>query len=129
MQFIRFNIGPNHRWIGRTIKNLIVPPETLFVLLIRGKENIIPKGDTLILEGDTLVLSAQGVEDKTKFLLSEIEIDDTHEWLGHSLANIEMDTDKIIMAIKRGDEFIIPNGQTIIELSDIVLINKILVHN
>ena len=128
MQFVRLSIGVNHRWVGHMIKDILIPPETLFVLLLRGDEKIIPKGDTMVMQGDTLVLSAQGVEDRTKFVLSEVEIDGHHDWLGQSLADIEMDPDKLVIAVKRGSEFIIPSGKTVIEELDVLLINKVMTH-
>lgn len=126
VQFIKLNIGVGHRWVNRQVKSLILPPATLFVLLLRGKERILPKGDTLIQQDDILVLSAKAVKDRTEFVLTEIPITKAHEWLGCTLAEIDLETDKLVIGIKRGEEFVIPNGRTEILEGDVLLINRVL---
>lgn len=64
------------------IKDIILPPQTLIVLLKRNGENIIPNGDTLLLPEDTLILSAISPEQVDGITLSEIVIDEGSRYLG-----------------------------------------------
>ena len=56
--------------------------------------------------------------------LSEIEIDSDNEWLGKTLSEIRLDSDKLVILIKRGNRIIMPTGKTKIKENDILIINK-----
>lgn len=49
-------IDKTHEWCGRCIEELRLPDDVLIALVKRGKENIIPRGKTMILEDDTVVV-------------------------------------------------------------------------
>jgi len=54
----RITISANHEWLGKQIKDVEFP-EALRVLVIRrGDEKIMPKGNTLIMENDILILNS-----------------------------------------------------------------------
>lgn len=56
--------------VGKKIKNLPLPPETKLLLIIRGRESVIPVGDTVPEEGDEVVaLTREGNEDYLRQLL------------------------------------------------------------
>lgn len=44
VQFIQLTIPANHNWCGQSLKDLTLPPQTLFVLLKRAGKNIILDG-------------------------------------------------------------------------------------
>ena len=48
-------ITANHTWCNRSIEDLHLPPNELIALIIRGDENLIPDGKTVILEHDIVV--------------------------------------------------------------------------
>lgn len=48
-------ITENHTWCNRSIEDLHLPPNELIALIIRGDENLIPDGKTVILEHDIVV--------------------------------------------------------------------------
>lgn len=50
-------ITPSHQWRGRTVKELSLPKNSLVILIRRGRETIIPSGQTYIEEGDLVVIN------------------------------------------------------------------------
>ncbi|MGN0154688.1 MAG: potassium/proton antiporter [Lachnospiraceae bacterium] len=48
-------IDSTHEWCNRSIEELQLPPNELIALIIRGEENLIPDGKTVILEHDIVV--------------------------------------------------------------------------
>ena len=49
-------IDPYHGWRNKSIEELHLPEKVLIAIIRRGKENIIPRGQTVILEGDVVVV-------------------------------------------------------------------------
>lgn len=50
-------IGINHKWIGRSLRELQMPKNTLIVTIKRGEETFIPTGSTRIYEQDLLIIA------------------------------------------------------------------------
>lgn len=50
------NITRNHAWFNKAIWELNLPSDSLIAMIIRGDENLIPDGKTMILENDTVVM-------------------------------------------------------------------------
>ena len=94
----------------------------LLVLIIRGKEKIVPRGDTLLLKDDIIVLSALSLNDNYDVVLKENIIDSDHEWVNKKLSEIKMDRGLVIL-IKRNSEIIIPKGETVIETDDVLVMS------
>ncbi len=56
VQLSELEITPDHEWNGKTLAELKLPKDELVVLIRRGKESIMPQGDTRICTGDVLVM-------------------------------------------------------------------------
>jgi cell volume regulation protein A len=124
VQYIQFTIKKGHPWLGNKIEDILLPPETLLILLIRGTQNIVPKGGTVVEEGDTLILSAKEWVNTEDVKLSEILLRKGHEWVGKAISEISLEQDKLIIMILRSDEIIIPRGQDILQENDILVMNE-----
>lgn len=124
IQFIQLQMEKHHPWIGKLIKEVELPPDTLLVLLLRGADSLIPKGDTEIEEQDTLILSANAYEDDTAICLTEITIDENHDWCNHAIAGLELPEDTLIIMVRRDGQAIIPSGATEIKAGDVVVVNE-----
>ena len=124
IQFIKVSIAKNHPWNGKTVKDIKIIPDILLVLILRGKERIVPKGNTTIREGDAIVLSAFSVEDHIAGALTELIIDKENDWLGKTLKEVKLGNEKIIVAIKRQNKVLIPNGKTILKEQDVLVISQ-----
>ena len=49
-------IDAYHSWCNKSIEELKLPEKVLIALIRRGRENMIPRGQTVILEGDVVVV-------------------------------------------------------------------------
>ncbi len=59
IQLSELQIGKNHNWKNKMIKELHLKPTFLIVMIKRDGETVIPNGDTKILQDDILVVSDQ----------------------------------------------------------------------
>lgn len=50
-----FVIDAKHDWCNKAIENLQLSDDELIAMIIRGDENLIPDGKTVIYEGDIVV--------------------------------------------------------------------------
>lgn len=123
VQFMKFAITKGHPWLGQSISVLPLPPRTLAAVIIRDGQNIPPDGNTVLQEGDTLVLTAPNVEDNTFLTLRELPILPGNRWIGKTLQQYGKKHASLVIIIRRNGENIIPNGQTVIEENDVLVMN------
>lgn len=57
VDFVKVHVDDNHPWSGKMVKDITSLPGLLMVLILRGKEKIIPNGNTIIEQNDILVIS------------------------------------------------------------------------
>ncbi len=124
IQFIQLEMKEGHPWIGREVKEVELPPDTLLVMILRGKETLIPKGNTGIELNDTVVLSANAYEDDSTICLTEITVDKSHEWCDKQVSELELPEDTLIIMIRRGGQAMIPDGMTGIREGDELVVNE-----
>ena len=122
VEFIRFTIPKAHPWVGSNVCDMILPPESILALLIRGKEKIVPNGQTVLRAGDTLILSGKSADNIDGVRLYETEISRGDELAGKRISDISSGKMLIIM-IQRGDKIVIPQGNTVLLENDILVIN------
>lgn len=124
VQFIKLPITEKHPWVNKKVSQIRFLPNTILTLIIRDDKQLVPRGNTILLEGDIAVLSGPSLEKKFTGHLTEIEIDADSEWLGMTLSEIDLDSDKLVTLIKRNNRIVIPKGKTIVKENDILIINK-----
>lgn len=122
IDFIRLKINNAHPWANKKIHELGSIPETLIVAIIRQKIIITPKGNTLLKADDTLIICAKTYQDNDKIELNELTIHAKNPWIGKKLRDINISQDSLIVLIQRQGQDIIPDGDTIIELADTLVI-------
>lgn len=122
IQFIQLPIGSTHPWVGKKICEVSTLPGTLISVIKRGAQVVVPKGQTEILEGDTVVLGAQGFADNRDILLKEITITADHRWCNKKISEAKFYKNTIIVMITRGEEILIPDGNTVILEQDQVVV-------
>lgn len=64
----------------------------------------------------------QAGDSKFKEGMVEIEVTENSSLVGNSLVQVELSEDTLIVLIGRGNEFIVPNGGTVIEPNDTLLV-------
>ena len=57
VQFIRFSLPEGHPWAGQAVRQVVLPPASILVLVLRGDRRIVPDGSVQLQAGDTLILS------------------------------------------------------------------------
>ena len=72
--FLKFEIPQNSPSKGKALKDVPLPPESIVAAIVRGKDVIIPRGDTVIESGDRLfVLCSPKVQTKVSEILLGVE--------------------------------------------------------
>ena len=122
VRFIRFKIRDGHPWANTEIRNITLPPDTLLVLVIRGKRKIIPNGKLKLLPGDKIILSGKAIGHIDGINLYEKVLTHGDAWVDMPISRIRTGSDLIIM-IKRGDKVIIPRGSVKLRDGDTLVIN------
>lgn len=125
IQFIEFTIATNHPWSGQQISEILLPPDTLVVLLDRAGEKIVPNGNTVLQPCDKLILSAKSLSKIEGVSLIEKHIEPGHPWLNKQISEITIKPNTIIIMIQRNEKIIIPNGNTTIIENDTLVINNL----
>ena len=125
VQFIQLTLAEDNEWVGKRIFELFLPLQFLFLLIVRGEQKLVPKGSTLLEAGDSLILCAPAIQTRNAMQLSEIEIDKSSEYLHCHIRDIKLPRGEIIFLIQRGNQSIIPNGQTEILAGDVLMLTRL----
>ena len=125
LQFIRIRITEEHTWSHKAVKDISLPPDTLFLMLLRGEETVIPSGETIFRPGDTAVLSARGYQEQEDLELTEMKITAKSPWIGIKISDFSPYPGELVIMILRGDETVVPKGDTIIMENDLLVIYSV----
>lgn len=122
MTLMHFFIPAGHNWAGKKISDVHFPTGALALMIKRGEETLIPKGDTCIMPGDHLIMSVPAYESQSEDVsLREMEITSGHDWCQKTIEELKLPDTLLIVLIKRKDENIIPFGKTRILAGDTVV--------
>lgn len=118
MHLTRVELTDAHPWANHRIREIQLPTGSLAVLIRRGEESIVTRGDTMLCPGDSLILSMPLYVPSTEETLKETEILPGNAWIGKSLRELNLPEDRIVVTILRRGEPIIPDGQTTVQAGD-----------
>lgn len=118
---MRMYIPKGHNWENRMIKDVSMPTGSLALMVKRGEETLIPRGDTVILAEDNLILSVPSYEPGEQENLQEIPIEKGNSWCGKRIEELNLPDHVLIALVMRGKENLIPDGKTVIQEGDIVV--------
>ena len=121
---MRMFVPAGHPWENMPLSEVTLPTGSLAVMIKRGDENIIPKGNTVIHAEDSVVLSVPPYESDQSFKLREIHISKKHHWAGMTIRELQLPERLLVVMIKRGEESVIPSGATEILAGDIVVVTE-----
>ena len=76
VQFIEFIVPSGHNWAGQRIKDILMPPETLVLLLERDGRKELPGGDTEIQTGDRVVIASAKPVVGSDLEIVELQVDE-----------------------------------------------------
>lgn len=121
MTLMTMLITKEHNWANRLVSDVSMPTGSLAIMIKRNGETIIPKGDTLILADDHVVINVPSYDGDDQIKLKEVRINPSHKWCNKMIKELDLKKNRLIVMIKRGDETIIPNGDTKILDQDVVV--------
>jgi sodium/hydrogen exchanger family/trkA domain protein len=124
IEFIQLTVGENQNWCQKSISDINLPPNTLIVLVKKEGEDIVPNGQTVLECGDTIVLAAKSIDFEEYYNMTEIVLTKKMLSKGSTLSELSGELDGLVMLIIRGDEFIIPNGDTALLVGDTLVLNN-----
>ena len=124
MCFGAIRITETSRWNRRKIKDLDLTQDCLIALVVRGNTRIIPKGDTLLQAGDEIVLCTRSFQDQSTDILTRHCLSEDSKWAGCRVGDYPKQEGSLLILIQRGDERIIPNGNTILNAGDVLVLLK-----
>lgn len=122
---MRMFIPEKHNWENKKLSEIALPTGSLAVMIKRGGETIIPRGDTVILANDSVILSVPPYESDKSLQLREVFITENHRWKDAAIRDLYLPKRLLIVMIKRNGESIIPSGATEIHGGDIVVVTDV----
>jgi cell volume regulation protein A len=125
LQFVEICVQPGHRWAGTYIRDIVLPPDTLFVQMTREGESISTTGDTKIEPGDVMVLSARTPKLNENLRFTELLLENGHKWIGKTISELNLEAGRLVILIKRGEEIVIPKGDTSLMCEDKLVIKEV----
>ena len=128
VSFVKLHVSAGHRMAGKAPKELPLAPDFLAALLLRGKETLVPNGETVVEEGDLLILAAEQFEDRENLSMSEICLDKNSKWAGKSLSEIRLPKGSLIVLIvliQREGKTLIPGGSTVLQAGDCLAVARL----
>lgn len=125
MQLMKVDVGASHRWINKKVQEMDIQPDNLIVMIKRGEETIIPRGDTVIQAGDQVILSVPGYYEDNDVRLREEKIEGHNPWIGKTVAELGLPKDELLILIKRDGASLVPKGETAIRRGDVVVLSQV----
>lgn len=124
MCFSCIHISKDNGWCGKEIKDLDLPPDFLITLVLRGGEKIVPNGSTVLLDGDDVISCAKAFDGSEGNTLIEHPLLKGSRWAGSAVRDYPLSNNSLLVMIRRGSERIIPNGSTVLEEGDTLILLK-----
>ena len=121
MLFGRVPVTADSAWAGREIRTLGLPRNLLIALVMRNGERVLPRGSTVLQPGDEVITMTRGFEDTDTFLIEKkVKVDSRR--VGSRIADYP--GKGLVVMVRRGEENIIPNGDTVLQAGDkLVILN------
>ncbi len=122
ISFVRLQIGDDHPWKGKKVRDLSLPPGMILAVIQRDEETLVPNGETQIREGDSLILGAEAVSEDSQITLKELKLNEKHPWIGHRIKDIDISRQTLIVMIRREGQAFVPNGETVLQVGDTLFV-------
>ena len=97
----------------------------MVILLERDGKKDIPNGDTEILVGDRVVIASAKPALNSDLEIIELEVDYGSIYAEKRIAEIPRDDSERVMLIERGEEVLIPRGDTLIQVGDVLVMYRL----
>lgn len=126
IRFVRLEMKDGHPWVGKTVRELPLPPGLIMALIQRSGHVVVPRGDTEIRSLDNLILGAESFRDDASLNLKELTIHAEHPWNGMRIKDLDISRQSLIVMVRREGETLIPTGSLkLLEGDSILLYTKL----
>lgn len=122
IRFVRLEMKDGHPWVGKTVRELPLPPGLIMALIQRSGHVVVPRGDTEIRPLDNLILGAESFRDDAKLNLKELTIRAEHPWNGMRIKDLDISRQSLIVMVRREGETLIPTGSLKLLEGDTILL-------
>lgn len=122
LKFIKLIITREHNWNGKRISELNLPQGLIIAAVLRNGETVMPKGTLTLYENDCVVIGAKDCDINVEVDLKQVELRAHHPWVGHKIKELDISRHTLIVMIRRDDNVVVPNGDTVIKEGDVVFI-------
>ncbi|MDE6638964.1 MAG: ion transporter [Acetatifactor sp.] len=119
--FITLNILAGHPYGGLSLKELKLPQGLYPAVVLRGEDVYTPHESLVLEEGDSLLLGTVSTG-RLKCRIQEAPLEGGHSWIGHRIKDLDISRRVFVVMVKRGDENICPQGSTLLQEGDVVLL-------
>ena len=121
MQFGSIDIAADSNWAGRKVVELGLPKNVLLALVLRSGQRLIPRGETVLQAGDKVIIVTKTFEDTETYLM-EKKVKKGGKRDGRTIG--ETAGEGLVLLVRRGEEEIIPSGDTLLRNGDMLVILK-----
>jgi cell volume regulation protein A len=123
LQLVELRMEPDSSWVGKRLRELSLPKGMLALQIQRGKETLVPNGETALCSGDIVTMGMSVYHGENHLRLEEVSIGVHHRWRDRTVRELLLGKNQLIVLIKRGMDYQIPNGQTKIKVGDVVILS------
>lgn len=121
LTFAECTLKEGSPWVGRFVRDLDLPPDTLLALVQREGRSFAPDGNTRLQAGDVLVLGGREVTSISSAILQERRVEEGSPLAGRPLREAPADM-PLVVAVLRGQGVLIPRGDTVLQEGDILVV-------
>lgn len=122
LQFSSIEIQKDSAWKNMRLSDLRFPQGMAVAVIYRNRQPLVPSGDTEILEQDQLILTTIPYHSAADLLDSEV-VETGDERIGKALNELGSQVPKLV-CLGRNGEFLIPNGETVLQEDDTLVFAK-----
>ena len=123
LYFSEIVVGKDNPWLNLQIKDIVKPRNMLFCLVIHADgSSTVPNGDTVLVEDDRIIMCTKAFRSEKTLKLIEHTVEKDSKHAGKPLRDYDTGKNQVVL-IKRKDDNIIPNGDTVILPGDILFLN------
>lgn len=123
VQFIKVIIPRGHDWCGKTIEDLVLPPMTSLIMVIRQNQPLTLSEELTLQEQDKVILTSSTPEVIQGIELSELHLNIKHPYVGKKISQIDLGENEVLLMVRRGLDSIIPKGDFVLESGDTLILN------